>query len=279
MSRGRPFYELTKYNPRPAWRWERACDLIDRRMNASRVRDDELTCELVGFRRAQLRAYTNCSQRRLSRRFPHILAAHELACGWSRQKLELEARVLARQSIEQISLHVSLAPETVQAFEDAFFDVRTCLHATTYIVFKVCGMPMQPCKIGVAWDVLFKMNAYFHGPHAVDAWLRSWELSNGPNAEPPDLSTADGRFAKRIDLLLKLHNLPVPSDPKVSFKLAKSYPILEKIMQPVPQPRRVCEIVAQGATKMLDTMPWSTDKRSPILTRAGHIEGRKPTAA
>lgn len=65
--RGLPYCE-TPFTLRPAWRWERANYLIAHGMYASSVRDDAPTCELVRFRRAQLRAVTDRQQNATSAR-------------------------------------------------------------------------------------------------------------------------------------------------------------------------------------------------------------------
>ena len=70
---------------------------------------------------------------------PDLLAAHQLCESNGPLRWELEARILAGQSDDDISASMAVPPAVVAAFERSFFNVRDRLAAFDLILFHVIG--------------------------------------------------------------------------------------------------------------------------------------------
>ena len=202
----RPFYQSAGMNPyrRPCWRWDRANDLLAAGRNYSKKRDDPPVGIAMHFLREIRRCLSDARLRRVKQRFRHVHRAHEI---WSsdRQRLELECRILARQTDTAIGLVMDLPSETVQAYRDLFYSIDDRIDAMGYILHRVIGIhptaPPDPVR-------LMKANAWVHGPGVIEAWLA---YCRG-NEAPPDLETAEGRQQAWIEFCLDIHKLPDTSE-------------------------------------------------------------------
>lgn len=124
--------EKQKYNPyrRPDWRWRRANALMASGNYFSKKRDDLGTGIATAFVRERLKSYAEFWARRTRETFRHVAGAEAIFNSWSLTKLEIECRILARQSDVTIGDLMELPPETVQAYHDLFFDIRPDIEAT-----------------------------------------------------------------------------------------------------------------------------------------------------
>ena len=219
MKREPPYCEYQSHNPfrPPDWRWDRANDLVNRRRYYSKKRDDTATGIAVRYLRDMARCYSELRLRRTKDRYKHVDQAKQLRERSDDRRLEIEARMLARQNDVEIGLQMDLPAATVQAFRDIFFHVDDRIDATSYILFQVVGLQPQlpPCPV-----TLMKSSAYSHGPAVIEPWLQY--LRDGPNAG--DLTSADGRLAATIDLVVAAQ--AVRDDVKTCRSLAKLAPIL-----------------------------------------------------
>lgn len=202
MSR-RPFYESAALNPfrRPCWRWDRANDLLSTGRNYSRKRDDPATGIAVLYLREIRRCLSDLRLRRVKRRFRHVDRAHEIWNNTREQRLELETRILARQTDTGIGLAMKLPRETIQAYRDLHFSVDDRIDATGYILFQVIGMDptVQPDPVR-----LMQTSAWLHGSHVIEPWLAYCRGGETPS----NLETSEGRQLAWIDLCLATHRLP-----------------------------------------------------------------------
>lgn len=202
---------------RPSWRWDRANELIQEGMYLSRRRDDEPTRIAVSFLRELGKCLTESRLKRVTERYRYLARAHEIWQTAGAVRLQIECRVLARQTNTEIGLAMNLPPETVQAYEDLFFNVRDKINASSYITFEVVGVdptrPPTPVQ-------LMKLCCYHHGPFMVEPWL---DYLSNPDAER-DVTTEAGRTAASIELLITVHHLP--SDPPTIFSILKRYPFI-----------------------------------------------------
>jgi len=109
------FSHLQKSNPDrpPFWRWQRANDLVGKRKNFSEKRDDLATGTAMYFLRETTKSYSDKRVQRIRREFRHIVSGLEVWQEAGCTRLELEARVLARQSDLAIHYEMQLAAETV----------------------------------------------------------------------------------------------------------------------------------------------------------------------
>lgn len=127
--------------PAPDLRWQIACHLHERahfrrgRRRRRRSDPDWLDALLA------LNEVLHPSGRRRSRFSvsPELMSAHLLYQSETPSRWEVEARILAGQSNEDVALSTGFPPAVVGAFERFFFNVRDRLAAGDYILFGVVG--------------------------------------------------------------------------------------------------------------------------------------------
>ena len=137
------------------------------------------------------------------------------------RRIELEARVLARQSSPEIAERLDVSAGAIDAFSSTFFDIRSRLNTTTYIVKKVIETSSGWGSRCLTPESLLKKIAYFAGPAILDAVLP--HLKNNGQQLAQRTSGDEGPIvdplAERIDLLLRASNLP--SDEKTANQLLR----------------------------------------------------------
>ena len=165
-ARSPTFPEQQQLNPcrQPSWRWGRASDLVKTGRYLSRKRDDEATGIAVHYLREINRCRSSRRLRRVKNRFRFVAEAREIWEAHGEVRLELESRVLARQSDVAIALAMDLPAETLQAYCDLFFDLRDRLNVKGYILWGVVGVPLEG---GCSPHQLMLLSAYHHGPLVV----------------------------------------------------------------------------------------------------------------
>jgi len=235
----------------PDWRWQRAAAIVAAGQHVSTKREDPPTCQAVRFIRALRRYVSDRGARVLTKRQPEIAMALKLHQGNPLRKLEIECRILARQTPAVIGRATSLPPSVVKAYGDLFYNVQDKLDASVYIIYAVVGMPV----LGpVPAETLAMACAYLHGPQVIPAWMDYLVHAH----EHHSLTTAEGRSRASIALLVQVYALP--SDAKTGWSLVRTYPsLLEISTKPAPAvtvARAYCEKVARN----LDAFPW----RAPI---------------
>src|SRR4051794_4434349 len=107
-----------------SWRWERAQAIVASRRRLSSRRDDAATTALVHYLRDQERRRPARSRSSAGSTWSAIDQARRLMQQGGDQRSELEARILAGQSDEEIANRLTLPAETITWFEATFFHVR-----------------------------------------------------------------------------------------------------------------------------------------------------------
>jgi hypothetical protein len=96
----------------------------------------------------------------------------------SRQRLEIQCRILAGQSDAEIAHLLGCLPEVVTWYAKIFFDVRDCLPHRDWILCNVTGMACFPHDFGL--DGIKKRLSYLGGPLLAEA-----VLAVEPDFQPP----------------------------------------------------------------------------------------------
>jgi hypothetical protein len=210
--------EVASRNPYtlPDWRWQRALDLVATGRSASRKRDDEPTCRAVGFIRRLNRATTEKVTRRVTRQYPDIALAQKLREGDLLCRLELECRVLARQSAGTISRVMQIPRHIVVAYTELFFAIDERIDAKIYIR-ELIGAPSSTPSPPEAW---MRWCAYHRGPATIEPWLDYLQHRDDQH----DLSTLDGWRRDAIETFVLAMNLSPTGDD--AQKLVKNLPVV-----------------------------------------------------
>ena len=200
-------------------RWNRAFALVMNGRYISRRRDDPETGQAVRFLRELVKPVQDL--KRLATQMPDLWSGHEIRMGPPDQRIELESRILARQSSTEIAERLDVSAGAIDAYESAFFDVRSRLHSTSYVLKKVIEVNSGWGSCPLTPDTLLRKIAYFAGPAILDAVLPYLQNSGRQLSQRTsgDEGTIIDPLAERIDLLLRASNLP--SDEKTTNQLMR----------------------------------------------------------
>lgn len=157
------------------WRWRRAAEILaGEGRPASKTVDGvqgfPWIRKAVRYMKKSEKATTELKQLRLADKYPDIFWAHFL---WRQQtapqRYSIEARLLAKCTSTEISLRTGFTHGAIDAYENLFFNVRTRLRQTGYILHQVMGPAIQRGLSDREYDLLWKLYGYFLGPHVLDA--------------------------------------------------------------------------------------------------------------
>jgi hypothetical protein len=205
----------TKYLPDPHdpfqpldLRWRRCHYLVRHERRPSLDRDDQATFDGWRYLLDRRACSDRNDQERLAQRHPAVADAYYLS-RQARQaeplkKAEVEARLLARQTDDDIAARCGLAAAAVGAYHALFYDVRDCLDAEIHIYTVVIGHKAFAGLTGNDVDVLLKMLGYAHGPLMVDAALRCFR---NPPVLPLRLDGLDAAALDELHLMLLIRKL------------------------------------------------------------------------
>jgi hypothetical protein len=163
---------------RPAWRSERAFEMLTHRPRPLRPRrsDDQYVRAYYWYMQNSLAAGDDAVERQhLHREMPHVGQAHWLYSSDVEQRQILEARLLTSETFDEIAERFVTAAQTIECFEQLFFNVRDRMQATDWLIKAIQGPHedrarsrdgvMTPAQRGFA----YRHFAYFGGPLILDA--------------------------------------------------------------------------------------------------------------
>ncbi len=179
----------------PDWRWATAC-LFHGRTQRRRMRSDDLNWLPTLVSLAE-EVYPSKRRRRRPRISvpPELRRAFELYQTWGPLRWDVEARILAGQSDEEVAAATAVPVTVVVAYEHAFFDVRHRLEACDYILGAVVGHSPFRCFDEGDLKGLWGYYGYAAGPRILELVmsvslgrsLPDWALREAPNATDAQL--------------------------------------------------------------------------------------------
>ena len=167
------------HSARPvAARWHRINDLIDCGRRPCHELDDAWIrrgwAYVLRLRACRLQH----DRENLSREFPDMDAAYRL--NTSDDKMEhavVEARLLARQTVDEVAVATGLPNEAVTAYEAIFFQVLGRLDAPLFIIPQAIGMSLTGEGLRETdTDILLRLLAYQAGPPYLERVLRYFRV-------------------------------------------------------------------------------------------------------
>jgi len=177
----------------PAWRWLRAVNIDGGGPLATKKRDGG---DGVPWIRRALRLKRHYAQSgnnnnalyNIARLDSDLFWAHRI---WTNDKeptrWAIEARILAGETDASIAKKVGCEPAVVAAYEAVFFDVRTKLQNSGYIINVVMADSVTKGLTERQYDLLWKLFAYSGGPYVLDAMISRFSDITRP-LRPEDVS-------------------------------------------------------------------------------------------
>lgn len=244
--------ELERSNPArsPAWRWNRALEIVAQGAYATRQQEDDATRAAVKFIR-KLNKYASArGVRAATRQSPSLAMAWKIYNAGGPTVLEIKLRVLARQSSPRIGELMGIPMHVIETFKELFLDIEDRINAKSYIREFVAGMPVT----GLPSDeCLALLIAYHHGPCAVEVWLDYFAHRD----ETHDLATPQGRQRESIALFIAAQQLSAHDE---QHKLRLVCAVLSGAVNRLDsaKPCRVSASLAAKVRGQLRQMPWKS---------------------
>jgi len=262
---------VSRDNPyRPVdWRWQRALGVIDGSQSRPGRRSDghqgySWIKRIVNFKNA----WENCSDdnafRRLANQTPDIFWAHYAWRNEDQQmRWDIEAQILARCTDHEIGFACGVAPEVVKAYENIFFNVRDKLLHKRYVTHCILGPSLQRGLSEREYDVLWKVFAYFYGPHVLEALVT--KMINPVWCTTPDTVNStfqdDAVSTMKFKAAMAAKTIPVNSGTQVE---------LLNVFTKFVEVERTTDSIGKAQNQILDhieammvTLPFNVGGRDP----------------
>ena len=246
--------ELTMENPHrpPDWRWRRARFRVETKSRRQLRQDDDWTGRAKRFLRLATR-----DEAKAFRSDPELGAAWHFSTSGGLKRAEVEARVLARQSPDEIAVACRLGTSVIKLYETLCFAVRDRLNAQSWVQHNVLGPktwePLQRDGVGWTW----KAFGYAYGPVAIDelinAVAHSELLQFGLDAYLLPHSTLD----LGLKFLISARRLPLVEEMSAAERCFLSR-LSPRLVESKPRIRWAEVSWAPNWDQMLDSLPPGT---------------------
>lgn len=224
----------------PDWRWQRAHQLHTSGATLSRRRDDIETITAARF------LAVSTGGRPTKTPSAHACAAIAGARAFQEEGTtstwEIQARLLAGQTDNEIAPMFRVEPETIQWFEALFFNVRDHLHHRDWIAARVLGPGLRrgfrPDELGKVWQAF----AYFGGIKVLEIVLAATlnrplpNRTSAPAGRDPRLHAVHLRLSARLAVAARM--LQTRADAAAMRALVRAKQRLEQTATGGPTPKR-----------------------------------------
>ncbi|MFO0822526.1 MAG: hypothetical protein U0792_05300 [Gemmataceae bacterium] len=191
------------------WRWQRAAHLVRSGRHYAPRRDDPQIGAAMRYQRLWNRTSTENRPAVLARTFPELHRAQELHKQGGNLRAELQARILARQPLDDSAACLGLSVGVVEWFEALFFQVLDRLCYRDWVVLRVIRWWTFDPNKGRDSETLLRAYAYWGGVAALEATLPYLLGNQSQQAPVMDLNTPEGRLDRSIRLSILVDSLPL----------------------------------------------------------------------
>ncbi len=273
----------------PHWRWLRAVNIDAGGIKASRAVDGPEGFKWIRRALRLKRHHAAAGSRpeflyNLARLDPELFWAHSI---WTEDKQptrwEIEARILADESDDDIAKKVGCEPAVIAAYESVFFNVREKLNNTAYVVNVVMADSVTKGLTERQYDLLWKMFGYRGGTHVLDAMVSRFSAIDKPK-KPEDVS----QFFQDSAINSMRHKaavaaLTVPINSHTQLALLDAYVKYVEIERTTENATKAQVGIVQNIGAMMQALPFkiatkvdSTDEKMlPFDNSAAELTGNE----
>jgi hypothetical protein len=183
---------------------------------------------------------------------------HEATDNLRIRRSGIEARILARETNDQIARKTGYSADTIAAFEALFFNVRDRLGRRDFIMNGVLGQAAVHGLHARDHDLLWKIVGYKAGPHVLDAMI-------GHIPNPMWASRAEDVPAFFQDTAINLMKmkaamatLTVPVESHTQLNLIEAFVKYVEIERTTESAGSASDQIQEGLQQMLESMPYAT---------------------
>lgn len=246
----------------PDWRWERARIIRETGKNVGvRTKEDEWTKSAIKFQKDLFGCKDDFARYNLIEKYPQIYFAYLLHGVDDKKQLmrsEVEARILADESFEDIAERCGCEVETINLFEKLFFNVTDKLKNTTYILHQVMGPAIHRGMYEKDHDLLWKLYGYFCGGNVVDALTSTFTSKSKP--ETPEqidaLFVDDTRATMRRKAALAARSVGI--NEYTQLRILEIYAQFMEIEKDSASGGGGESLILENIKTMMNALPWST---------------------
>jgi hypothetical protein len=212
----------------PARRWRRCQYLLEHHRRPNSSKDDVVTWEAWRYLQDLARCRDDADRKQVAGDFPAVAEAHHLfTVAEPMRRAEVEARLLAQESDEEVADKCCLSPAGVACYHEVFFNVRPYLETRGYIVNVVLGSKVHYGMTPDDRELLLKMYGYYMGPLMVDELLDYW---SDPPVVPESFAALDDTELAILQRKLQLHALILAQTLPVDDLTPAGHQVLHDLM-------------------------------------------------
>ena len=280
------FADLLVDSPRrpPDWVWSRAQHItsgVD--PGPSRARDGKAGA--IAVRRAaaflrELQATATLS----SAKFCEWAAgqgasywAYSYYHGGGPARAQIEARILARQTDEQIAEALGTQTEVISQYASWFFDVRSRLGNPDYIMHYVIGEQVHQQLLGTDYGVLWRLYGYFLGPHVLQALVTKFHSPTFCSSESAVIAALQDDMISTAKIKAALAAKTIGVDSATQYDLMKIFADTLRVETTIRGIAAGNSQLMAAVSGMLAALPYTVDGRDPVTgeARVGAFGGRR----
>jgi hypothetical protein len=152
------------------WRWQRAKAMRAAGRRSVSSRSDPWTARAASFQEAEAECRSDWDRLDLADDNPDLYDAVQMHESDARRgpRWEVEARILARQTPEEIGALLAMRPEVVEAYEKVFFHVTDRLDSRSWVLQSVMHKSIHSGISERDYDLIWKLYGYTYGPRVLD---------------------------------------------------------------------------------------------------------------
>jgi hypothetical protein len=259
----------------PDWRWLRARWLRETNKYARKGREDAETLVIKRYQSAKAACKTDLMLDRLRENFPGLYHSEEL---YTRDDLdfrwELEARLLARESFDDIAKKAGMDVDIVRWYEKTFYNVTDRIDNRSYIFNIAMGRSIHRGLFERDYDLLWKMLGYGFGPYMVDA-LTS-RMSTMKSVTDP--SQVEAAMSAVTDSTIVQKGLVAMMTMPISYNqgaILETYQRMKELQKSNGFSNDAHNLIVQNIHAALTALPFSTDSLSiaPVVADYNNQHG------
>jgi hypothetical protein len=192
----------------PSWRWRRAGGIRLGLLRDTARRRDPWVGRALKFLIDRAAGRGDASGPELAWPDPAVLGAFRVwSSGDHRRRMELEARVLARQTTGEIAARLVLTADVVVAYERLYFDVRGRLGDSDYVMAVVIRHTLHDGFAAGDIDAVMKVFAFGYGPVVLDAVIEVLGVGDAAGGSPA--VAVDRDLARAVRMAIATRSIPV----------------------------------------------------------------------
>ena len=248
-----PLYALNQRSPfRPVdWRWHLAIYASERSNGIPKAWITHPVNQAKQFIKQLCSCRTSTDHIRLSHRYPRKYQAIRLRLSeYPEQRAEMEARILAGQSHQEISAKTGLSSEAIAIFESWLFDVKH--RSPSFVNYGL--LRIHECEEWWDTKTIWKYWAFRGGPVVLEAVMREFPATVKPHSadEMAEYLATHPITRLMVRVMVLYHMLPVNQQtaPKI-LRLFQDH----KRQQAKPQPPSLIGTLSENVRAVLEGMP------------------------